>query len=65
VSPPGEGPTAVFGDAWKAELVPVIDVNTLHAKIGELVLENDFLSGVLGKAGLLPSAKRLSTKAQS
>ena len=32
-------------------------VKTLHAKIGELTLENDFLSGALGKAGLL-SAKR-------
>jgi len=37
----------------KAELAPVIDVKTLHAKIGELGLENDFLSGALGKAGLL------------
>jgi len=30
----------------------------LAAKIGELTLVNDFLSGALGKAGLLPSAKR-------
>ena len=29
----------------------------LHAKIGELTLENDFLEGALSKAGLL-SAKR-------
>ena len=36
---------------------PAIDVKTLHAKIGELTLVNDFLSGALGKAGLL-SAKR-------
>jgi transposase len=36
---------------------PAIDVKTLHAKIGELTLENDFLSGALTKAGLL-SAKR-------
>ena len=36
---------------------PAIDVKTLHAKIGELTLENDFLSGALAKAGLL-SAKR-------
>ena len=53
-----EGATGVFGDASKAELAPVIDVKTLHAKIGELALENDLLSGALGKAGLLPSAKR-------
>jgi transposase len=36
----------------------VIDVKTLHAKIGELPLVNDFLSGAIGKAGLLPNAKR-------
>jgi transposase len=53
-----EGATGVFGDASKADLAPVIDVKTLHAKIGELALENDFLSGALGKAGLLPSAKK-------
>ena len=48
----------MFGDRPKAEPEPVIDVKTLHAKIGELTLESDFLSGALGKAGLLPSAKR-------
>ena len=53
-----EGATGVFGEAAKAEPEPTIDVKTLHAKIGELTLENDFLSGALGKAGLLPSAKR-------
>jgi hypothetical protein len=31
-------------------------VKTLHAKIGQLTLENDVLEGALGKAGLL-SAK--------
>jgi transposase len=39
------------------DAAPAIDVKTLHAKIGELTLENDFLSGALCKAGLL-SAKR-------
>ena len=34
-----------------------IDVKSLHAKIGELTLENDFLEGALTNAGLL-SAKR-------
>ncbi|HAO1591916.1 TPA: transposase, partial [Escherichia coli] len=49
-----EGATGVFGDETKAEPSgPTIDVKTLHAKIGELTLENDFLSGALGKAGLL------------
>ena len=36
---------------------PAVDVKSLHAKIGELTLENDFLEGALNKAGLL-SAKR-------
>ena len=36
---------------------PVIDLKELHAKIGQLTLENDFLAGALGKAGL-PSGKR-------
>ncbi|MDA0675088.1 MAG: IS3 family transposase [Proteobacteria bacterium] len=38
-----QGATGVFGDGSKAEPEPVIDVKTLHAKIGELTLENDFL----------------------
>ena len=37
-----EGATGVFGDGPKAEPEPVIDVKTLHARIGELTLENDF-----------------------
>ncbi|AOG12822.1 insertion sequence transposase protein, IS3 family (plasmid) [Agrobacterium sp. RAC06] len=53
-----EGATGVFGDETKAEPTgPTLDVKTLHAKIGELTLENDFLSGVLGKAGLLGGKK--------
>ena len=53
-----EGAAGVFGSEARPEATaPVIDVKTLHAKIGELALENDFLSGALGKAGLL-SAKR-------
>ena len=53
-----EGATRMFGEAPRTEPEPTIDVKTLHAKIGELTLENDFLSGALDKAGLLPSAKR-------
>lgn len=53
-----EGATGVFGDTVKTEASPVVDVKTLHAKIGALTLENDFLSGALGKAGLLPSARK-------
>lgn len=49
----------VFGDGEKsAPATPTVDVKTLHAKIGELTLENEFLSGALGKACLLPSGKR-------
>ncbi len=36
---------------------PAVDVKTLHAKIGELTLENDFLEGALTKAGLLSARK--------
>jgi transposase len=53
-----EGASGVFGGEVKAETAqPSVDVKTLHAKIGELTLENDFLGSALAKAGL-PSAKR-------
>ena len=52
-----EGAADVFGSE-PAATEPAIDVTVLHAKIGELTLANDFLAGALGKAGLLPSAKR-------
>jgi transposase len=52
-----ESAADVFG-AEASTPEPVIDVKVLHAKIGELTLANDFLAGALGKAGLLPSAKR-------
>ena len=51
-----EGAAGVFGMEPKAD-APSVDVKTLHAKIGELTLTNDFLSGALSKAGLL-SPKR-------
>ena len=48
----------VFGPGGSAAAqLPAIDVKSLHAKIGALTLENDFLEGALTKAGLL-SAKR-------
>jgi hypothetical protein len=34
-----------------------VDLTTLHAKIGQLTLEDEFLSGALGKAGLLSAKK--------
>jgi transposase len=53
-----EGATGVFGEAPRAERQPAIDVKTLHTKIGEPTPENDFFSGALAKAGLLPSARK-------
>jgi transposase len=53
-----EGAASVFGDQAKAlPATEAVDVKTLHAKIGALTLENDFLEGALTKAGLL-SARR-------
>jgi len=46
----------VFGGA-SALAEPPVDLKALHAKIGQLTLENDFLEGALTKVGLL-SAKR-------
>ena len=36
-----EGASGVFGTAPAAEAAPAVEVKTLHAKIGELTLEND------------------------
>jgi transposase len=49
--------SGIFGSGSTAPSTPAVDVKSLHAKIGELTLENDFLEGALSKAGLL-SAKR-------
>lgn len=40
----------VFGGTKASSETP--DLKTLHAKIGQLALENDFLVGALTKAGL-------------
>jgi len=52
-----ESAANVFGPGGQGTAPLAIDVKSLHAKIGELTLENDFLEGALTKAGLL-SAKR-------
>jgi transposase len=52
-----ESAANVFGPGGPGPAQPAVDVKALHAKIGELTLENDFLEGALTKAGLL-SAKR-------
>ena len=51
-----EGMPELFGGS-RAGSEPAVDLKALHAKIGELTLQNDFLSDALNKAGLL-SAKR-------
>ena len=53
-----EGAADVFGTGHSSGAAePAVDLKALHAKIGELTLENDFLEGALSKAGLL-NAKR-------
>ena len=48
------GAADVFGPGGSnGAAPPAVDVKLLHAKIGELTLENDFLEGALSKAGLL------------
>jgi transposase len=47
----------VFETGKTATSEPAVDVKVLHAKIGQLTLENDFLESALSKAGLL-SARR-------
>ena len=52
------GAADVFGAGGGSEAIaPVVDVKSLHAKIGELTLENDFLESALTKAGLLSAKK--------
>ena len=45
-----EGVTDVFDDKPRDKAAE-IDVTSLHAKIGQLTLENDFLEGALARAG--------------
>ena len=52
-----DGAAGVFGHGKSEAPSASVDLKGLHAKIGELTLENDFLEGALTKAGLL-SAKR-------
>ena len=50
-----EGAADVFGSGSRA--APPVDLAPLHAKIGQLALENDFLERALTKAGLLSADK--------
>jgi transposase len=53
-----EGAAGLFGsEVSRSDAPPTADLTVLHAKIGELTLEKDFLAGALSTPGLL-SAKR-------
>ena len=52
-----EGAQGVFGGPPAEGASPPVDLEKLHAKIGQLTLENDFLAGALNKAGLLSAKK--------
>jgi len=52
-----EGAAGVFGGGSAEAAAPVVDLKALHAKIGQLALENDFLAGALSKAGMLSAKK--------
>jgi transposase len=53
-----DGAAEVFGGAAVSGAAsPAVDLKDLHAKIGQLTLENDFLSGALTKAGMLSAKK--------
>ncbi|MBJ6722709.1 IS3 family transposase [Bacillus sp. PR5] len=67
-----EGATGVFGDEGKAEPAgPSIDVKTLHAKIGELTLENGFFvqcarqGGIAGRKEMIDREHKLSVVRQA
>ncbi|MCQ1838050.1 IS3 family transposase [Neorhizobium galegae] len=67
-----EGATGVFGDEAKAEpAAPPVDIKTLHAKIGELTLENDFLGrsarqgGIAGRKKMIDRSHKLSVARQA
>ena len=47
-----EGAAGVFDGRARDAHAPAPDLKALHAKIGELTLENDYLEGALIKAGM-------------
>ena len=58
-----EGAAGVFGQDKSEAAASSVDLKSLHAKIGELTLENDFLEGALTKAGLLRRPKPQASRA--
>ncbi len=49
----------IFGGG-AASTEPPVDLKAVHAKIGQLTLENDFLEGALIKVGWLSATRRLT-----
>ncbi|MCE8530523.1 IS3 family transposase [Ruegeria pomeroyi] len=54
-----EGTTGVFGEAPKSDPETTIDVETLHAKIGELTLENGFFVRRARQGGSVAERKKM------
>jgi transposase len=52
-----QGQAALAFGGENDDATPPVDLKVLHAKIGELTLENDFLESALTKAGLLSAKK--------
>ena len=50
-----ESAADIFNSGTKKE--PEVDIKALHAKIGQLTLENDFLESALIKRGVLSAKK--------
>src|SRR5450830_1608472 len=59
-----EGAAGVFGSAaGTGPATAAVDLKSLHAKIGELTLENDFLGGALSRPALLSAPSKKLTSA--
>ena len=54
--PLGERAADLFGGGT-APAEPSVDLKALHAKIGQLTLENDFLEGALAKVGWVSATR--------
>ena len=59
-----EGAAGVFGEA-RAEQAAPVDLKALHAKIGKLTQENDFLEGALTNAGVPRLTERAPRRSSS
>ena len=59
-----EGASGVFGAVIADDAVRAGDVKTLHAEIGELTLENDFLGRVALQGGSVAERKAMIDRAR-